>query len=380
MNTQLPTSSQPASITKKDDEFDLMALTRSLWDGRSFILKVMLLAGTLGIFIALLSPKEYTSSTSMVPQTSQAGGKLGGLSSLAAMAGFNLDMASGNEALSPLVYPQILNSGPYQLELMNTPFSFSEVDHPVSLYEYYTEIKKPGVLSLIRKYTIGLPSMIIKAIKGQGDKKISSLENGPIAFSDKQEEISKMIKERIILTIDSKQGYLTLQASFDEALLSAQVADHARELLQKYITKFKTEKAANQLAFIEERYQEKKKEFEKAQERLARYRDQNRNMSSAVARTEEERLQSEFSITMNVYNELAKQLEQAKIQVKEDTPVFSVLEPALIPNEKTKPKKAIIVFTWLFLGVITGVGIIFGKLYLAWIKKNWNTTSDLVIN
>lgn len=368
MNTQLPTK-QPASSIIHDDEIDVMKLVKTLWNGRYTLLKMMILSGILGVFIAMLTPTEYTSSTSMVPQTAQSGNKLGGLSSLAAMAGFNLDMGSGSEALSPLVYPQILNSGPFQLELMNTPFSFSEVDHPVSLYEYYTEIQKPGVVSLVRKYTIGLPAVILKAIRGKKENKLSSTESGPITFSDNQEKVRKVIKEKITLTIDSKQGYLTLQASFHEALLSAQVADQARELLQKYITKFKTEKAANQLAFIEERYQEKKKDFEKTQNRLAWYRDQNRNMSSAVARTEEDRLQSEFNIALNVYNELAKQLEQAKIQVKEETPVFSVLEPALVPHEKTKPKKAMIVILWLLLGGIAGVVIIFGKLKLAAIRE-----------
>ena len=372
MNTQLPTTPTPSNPTQ-DNEIDLLDLAKILWNGRFTLLKVTLLAGALGIIIALLSPVEYASTTSMVPQTAQSANKLGGLSSLAAMAGFNLDMASqASEALSPMVYPQILQSGPFQLELMNTPFSFSEVDHPVSLYEYYTEIQQPGVLSVIGKYTIGLPGIIITAIKGNKDKTINSGENGLIAFSEKQDMVAKIMKEKVILTIDAKQGYLTLQASFHEALLSAQVADQSRELLQKYITQFKIEKAANKLAFIEERYEEKKKDFEKAQERLARYRDQNKNMSSAVARTEEERLQSEFNIAMNVYNELAKQLEQAKIQVKEETPVFSVLEPAVIPYEKTKPKKAMIVLIWLFLGAIAGVGIIFGKAYLSEIKQKWN--------
>lgn len=374
MNTQ-PAVTPKASKAVQDDEIDLLELGRKIWNGRYTILKVMLMTGALGIVIAFSLPAEYTSSTSMVPQTAQSDNKLGGLSSLAAMAGFNLDMVSGRDALSPMVYPQILQSGPFQLELMNTPFNFAELDHPVSLYEYYTEIKKPGIGSLITKYTIGLPGVIIKAIKGNKDKQIISEGNKLIAFTDQQEKVAKLLKEKVTLTIDSKQGYLILKASFHDATLSAQVADQARELLQKYITRFKTEKAASKLAFIEGRYLEKKKDFEKTQERLAWYRDQNRNMSSAVARTEEERLQSEFNIAMNVYNELAKQLEQAKIQVKEETPVFSILEPAVIHYEKTKPKKALIIVTWLFLGVMAGMGIVFGKSFLSGIRQKWSENS-----
>jgi uncharacterized protein involved in exopolysaccharide biosynthesis len=85
-------------------------------------------------------------------------------------------------------------------------------------------------------------------------------------------------------------------------------------------------------------------------------------------------LQSEFSIATNVYDELAKQLEQAKIQVKEVTPVFSVLEPAVVPHKKTKPKKGTIMIFWLFLGLVTGTSVVFGKEYLSIIREKWDET------
>jgi len=370
MNTQPNTN--PKHPVTNDDEIDLLELAKTFWNGRKTILKTMFVAGILGVLIALLSPKEYTATTTIVPQTSSSTSKLGGLSSLAAMAGFNLDNATSGEILSPTVYPEIVSSVPFQMDLMNIPFSFAEVNHPVSLYEYYAEIAKPGVMALIGKYTIGLPGVIISSIKGDSEVKGLTDAKGPIALTKKQEKVRKMISEKVTMNLDTKQGFITLQAAFPEALLSAQVADQARELLQKYITRFKIEKASDKLSFIEQRYEEKKKEFEKAQSRLAYFSDQNKNVTSAVARTTEERMQGEYTIAMNVYNELAKQLEQAKIQVKEETPVFSILEPAMVPREKSKPKKPMIVFIWLFLGGIIGTGIVFGKEYLKDIKTKWN--------
>ena len=257
MDTQ-PIVTKSSSVNTNDDEIDLMALVKTFWKGRATILKCLLVSGVLGILVAFLSPKEYMAWTSMVPQTSQPGSKLGGLSSLAAMAGFNLDnMGSSGESMSPLVYPQIINSVTFQLELMNTPFSFSDVNHPVSIFEYYTKIAQPGVISLIGKYTIGLPGVIISAIKGEDKKIILSDDKGPIALTKDQEKIRKMIEDKVTLELDSKNGYLTLHASFHEALLSAQVVEQARELLQKYITRYKIQKASGQLAFIEDRFQEK---------------------------------------------------------------------------------------------------------------------------
>lgn len=373
MNTHPSTNPNPPSVN--DDEIDLLALAKTIWNGRKLVIKTTLAAGILGLVVALLSPKEYTATTTIVPQTSSSASKLGGLSSLAAMAGFNIDAATPGDALSPLVYPQIVSSAPFLLDLMNTSFTFSEVNHQVSLYEYYAEISKPGVLSLVTKYTIGLPGVIISAIKGEQKETIilGDDKKGPLKLTRKQEAVRKMLASQVNLTLDSKQGFITLQASFPEALLSAQVTDRARELLQKYITRFKIEKASDKLAFIEDRYQEKKKEFEKAQERLARFRDQNRNVSSMLARTEEERLQSEYTIAVNVYNELAKQLEQAKIQVKEETPTFSVVQPTVVPDQKSKPKRPMILAVFIFMGGIAGVAWIFGKQYFTELRTKWNT-------
>ncbi|HNW52571.1 MAG TPA: Wzz/FepE/Etk N-terminal domain-containing protein [Prolixibacteraceae bacterium] len=362
----------PAANTLPDDEIDLIALAKNLWKGRKTILIVTAVFAVLGVFVAIFSPKEYTATTVVVPQVGKSASKLGGLSSLAAMAGFSLDMQA-SETLSPMVYPQLVGSAAFQLELMNTTFTVEGISHPVSLYEFFTDVQKPGLLAMVKKYTIGLPFVILKAIKGEKVVAGSgSSDAGPIALTPKQEDVRKLISEQVTLEVNSKEGYLTLTSRMPEARLSAEVAYQARELLQKYITRLKIEKATDQLNFIQARYNEKKKEFEKAQMNLAWFRDRNRNVATSIGRTEEERLQSEFTIAFNVYSELAKQLEQAQIQVKEDTPVLSVLAPATVPAEKSKPKKAQILLIWIFIGAVIGVGIVFGKDFLGTIKKKWN--------
>lgn len=362
----------PAKSTTADDEIDLIALAKDLWDGRRTIVKYILMGMAIGLFIALLSPKEYTVQTTMVPQTGQSGGsKLGGLSSLAAMAGFNLDMSSGTETLSPLVYPKILKSVSFQLELMNTPFEIAEIEHPVSLFEYYTEHKKAGVLGNLKKYTIGLPGVILKALKGEEPEVASGGSSELIALNQKQEEVLETMNQNLSLEINDKEGILTLSARFHDPALAAQVARKAQLMLQHYITTYRIQKAQEQLDFIKDRYSEKKQEFQDAQEKLARFRDQNRNVSSALAQTEIERLQSEYDIAFSVYSELAKQLEQAQIKVKEDAPVLTTVEPVRVPLQKSKPNRPLILIIWTFLGGIVGVGIVFGRQFLGSIKERW---------
>lgn len=361
----------------EEDEIDLLALAKQLWNGRKTIIRALIIGAIVGVFVALVSPKEYTVSTSLVPQVSEGKpSSLGGLSGLASMAGIDLSsMNSGQSVMSPITYPKVVQSAPYQLELMNKPIRFDDAEEPVSLYTYYTEISKPGVISTIKKYTLGLPFVILKAIRGEEEETSDGeLASSTISLTEDEQSLRKMLSEALTLTVDEKEGTLALQAKLPEAKAAADLAQHALELLQKYITQYKIEKARDNLQFVRERYQDKKQEFEAAQSALAAYRDRNKNITSAMARTEEQRLESEYNIAFNVYSELAKQLEQARIKVKEDTPVFSVIEPVVVPREKSKPQRAMILIIWLFLAGITGVGIIFVRNYLPELKKRWNET------
>ena len=307
----------------------------------------------------------------MVPSGNDATSKLGGLSGLgglAAMAGINLTSATGND-LSPIVYPQIVSSLPFKLELMNTLLEFEDIKTTTTFYDYYAEVHKPN---LIIKYTFGLPGLILTAIKGKEiDLPVSNKPQKIIELNEKQKKVLLALEELITLEVNLKQGYLTLSARMPEARPAAQLGQHAQELLQKYITEIKIKKAKSNLEFIQQRYDETKQKFDDAQQKLASFRDKNKNVSLATAKTEEERLNSQYNLIYNIYSELGKQLEQAKIQVKQDTPVFTIIEPISVPTKKTKPKRIKITIIWLLLGGIIGSGVVMGKKHLNSIKNTW---------
>ncbi len=364
-----------------DDEIDLIALAKTIWDNRKMIIKTVLIFMAIGLLLALFSQKEYTASSTMVPQLSSNKSKLGGLSSLAAMAGFNLDMNMETSELSPFIYPQIVQSVPFQLELMEAPFKFEGIDKPISIYEYYMDYAKPNVISIVKKYTIGLPFVILKALKSEKPEAPPALASdsllfSPIVLTVEQEMIRKMLADRVTLETNDKEGYVVLNTIADDPKLAAQVAHKAQTLLQKYITEFKIKKATAQLNFIGERHTEKKQDFEKAQTNLAVFVDRNKNVTSAMARIEQERLQNEYKLAFEVYSQLAQQLEQAQIQVKEDTPVFSIIKPVTVPIEKSKPNRPMIILVWTFLGGIIAIGWIFGKQFLATVKTKWNEDTE----
>lgn len=370
-------SEQPNIINQSpiaDDEIDLLQLLKTLWVGRKTILISVIAATILGIVIALISPKEYTASTIMVPQLgSDNQSKLGGLGGLAALAGVNLDMNQGTE-LSPLVYPKIVESIPFQIELMNTPLNFLDYNEPVTLFDYYTKYNKTSIIGSIKKYTIGLPFVILKALKGKPDdlNLYGDSTLRLISLTEEQEAVKNTLKQIVSMELNTKEGYINLTTRMPEALPAAQLAQKAQTLLQRHITEFKIEKAKANLDFIQERYNENKAEFEKAQVSLALVTDRNKDFTSGLSRIETDRIQTRYTIAFGVFQELAKQLEQAKIQVKKETPVFTIIQPAAVPNERSKPKKVMIVAIWIFLGGIIGVVIVFGKGFLKDFKAKWN--------
>ena len=351
-----------------EQEIDIMAIIARLWSKRKFIIKVTCIFAVIGFFVAIFSPKVYTSSCTFVPQGSKKTNS--SISSLAALAGINMGNMSAGEILSPLIYPQILDNIDFKKELMYSKIKFAGYDEPVALIDYYTnpEYSKFNLLGFIKKYTIGLPVLIVGKLKDvmkndaelEKEGGIVDVDNSLKSFSKKEFMCAKILGSCVSMSIEEKKGYLTIIAQMAEPLAAAQLCQITFDLLQKYVTEFKISKAKNQQAFIQGRYDETKAQYEEKQRALAQFMDANKVISSAQAKTEQDRLTSEYNMANAIYTEMAKQRLQADIQVKEDTPILTAVKPVVVPFNKTKPQRAKIVFLWCFLGVIIGCGLIVG--------------------
>jgi LPS O-antigen subunit length determinant protein (WzzB/FepE family) len=357
----------------QEDAIDIIALLKNLWVARKIILKITLVFTFLGLFVAVFSKDEFTASTTFVPlaQGSKGGGSLG---SLASLAGINIGGGVNSEEISPELYPQIVSSIPFQLALLNTPLTIEGQTGLVSYSAYYENIYSPGLLSTIKKYTLGLPGVFIALVRSAPEKLEASggLKESPlISISGKEYGLAKLLESQISLEVNAKEGFISISATMPEAIASAQLALKAQQLLQDYALQFKTQKSIEQLTYIEERYVEKQKAFNTIKIALARFQDENTAINTALGRTKLLQLQSEYDLAFTVYSELAKQLETQLLQVKKDTPLFTVLKPVTIPNEKSAPKKALILVVYLFLGFVFSVGFVLGRKYWAGFKKEW---------
>lgn len=360
------------SLRSQEEEIDFVEVIRKLWKNRKLIIKMTVVFMVLGVLVALFSPKEYTAGCTMVPQSGDK--KVGGnLSGLASMVGINLGGASSGEILSPMIYPKIVSSVPFKKDLMATSLKFEDYDEPITLLDYYTkdEYKKFSLGGVIVKYTIGLPGVIMSAIRGEDTTTIFTEEGSLIqSLSQDEKKMSEMLNNMISLNVNDKDGYVQLTASLPEPLAVAQLAQRAQTLLQQYITRFKIEKVQSNLDFVRKQYEKAKARYEEKQEELAKFRDANKNFSSAVAKTREEMLTNEYNLAYSVYSELAKQLEQAEIAVNETTPILTVVEPVVVPTERSKPKRGLICMLFTFLGVFAGVSTVWALPFVANVFDN----------
>ena len=123
------------------------------------------------------------------------------------------------------------------------------------------------------------------------------------------------------------------------------------------------EKAKKDLEFTEKVLKESRSAYYKAQQAYAAFEDGNKNIISASYRTEQERLRNEMTLTFNVYNTLAQKLEQDKLRVQEQTPVYTIIEPATVPLKASSPKKLLILVAFIFLAFIGGCGYLIIQKY-----------------
>lgn len=365
-------------VEEEEGGIDIMAMVRSLWDGRKTIIIVTAVFIVLGLVAALTMKRTYTVQSTMVPQMSSRSNS--SLGSLAALAGVDLGMANNTADLSPLIYPQIVNSVPFRKELLYTPLHYSKADTAVSMFTYRKEYVKPSVMSYVLKYTIGLPGVIMGAIRGE--KPEITLPSGeadnapkPILLTKDEEKFMKILAQNVTLSVDKKEGYITLSVTGSEPIQTAELAMAAQTLLQKEVTRFRTEKAQDNLDYIQARYDESKAEAESYQNQLATVRDRSQQMSSSRARIEQERIQMKYNVASSIYSEMAKQLEQAKMQVKRDTPILTVVQPVTVPA-KPSNSRAKTLIVWTFLGFVLGCGWVIGKGYLPKLKEMFSAKKD----
>lgn len=356
---------------QEEQEIDLIELAQKVWAERKLVFKVCGIAALIGLIAAFSIPKEYSTSVTLAPE-SGGNSSSGGMSALAAMAGINLGSSSGKDALSPTLYPDIVASTPFLIDLFDVRVKDQKEKIDTTLYAYMADYQRSpwwsSVISAPFKL-IGWTMSLFRSSDEDGEEK----QLDPFHLTLQESAIAGALRQRISVSIDKKTGITTLSVMMQDPLISATLTDTVMNRLQNYITDYRTNKARHDLAFTEKLYAEAKANYETVQQKYAEFMDANQNIILQSVRVEQERLQNESSLAYGVYSQVSQQLQMARAKVQEITPVYTVVQPAIVPLDPSKPSKMMILVGFVFLAAVGCVGWI---LFVKDLLKNWRKHPD----
>jgi uncharacterized protein involved in exopolysaccharide biosynthesis len=258
-----------------------------------------------------------------------------------------------------MLYSKIIESAHFQLQLLDTPLE--NVEGVADLRGYLAKKSAPNIFGLFKAYTLDLPSKIAGLFRNKSSESVSVSLQGIARISEEDYEHFKAIARLLTLSINDKEGFVEILAQSENPQVAAQVAKQAEQLLQTQIIAIKTKSSTELLDYLETLYADKKSLLNQAQERLSRFKDRNLSIATSRYSDNQTRLESELQTARAVFQNVVTQLEQVKLQVTKDTPVFSILKPVVFPNEKSGPKRSLTVVVWLLLGLVGSAGFVLAK-------------------
>ena len=164
--------------------------------------------------------------------------------------------------------------------------------------------------------------------------------------------------------IDPISKITTVLVGTTEPQLSADIAHSLVEEIDKYGRERTMAEAGENKVFIEERLAETLNLLEKAEGDLKVFRETNKRIeNSPDLQLEQGRLSREVLVQEEVYLTLKKEHEVVKIEEVKSLPIIRILDEAVAPIKKSKPKRFLIMVITMFLALLLGVAVVFGKEY-----------------
>ena len=345
---------------------------RKIWSGKKLVVQFTLASFLIGIIIILFSPKIYFSDTTFVPQTSESNNSASKeLGSLASLAGINLNaeaLSSVDNYLSPLLYNKIIDSEEFSVSLFNQELVKSDGTKILLRDHLLDESKKFSLSKFISKYTIGL----FKNSKDEQEK-MNEIFNGYNFISNEDYYLINLLKSKFEVEINKIEGYIKVFAFDKSPIISSQLVLIITKTLQSRIIELRTNKIREQLVFSESQYKNQKILFEKLQNKLAEFKDSNKSISTAVFRSQLQRLESDYQLQQSILIRLSSEYHNNKIKLNRDTPIFSVLDEVSVPNSNSRPFSSLILVISTILGLVISISyILFKDTFLELSKKILN--------
>jgi hypothetical protein len=127
--------------------------------------------------------------------------------------------------IPPMLYPQIVESLPFQLSLLNTEIDFPDFETRATVYHFFDEVRNPTVFSYVKGYTIGLPGKVIGLFREEAA--VSPLPTGfetdtIYSVTKDQMEVINNMRERVSVSLNEESGVIDLYVTMPDPQAAAQ--------------------------------------------------------------------------------------------------------------------------------------------------------------
>lgn len=332
---------------------NLEQIIKLLYAKRVHLSKVVGITFVLSAALILCVPRYYSSEIKLAPEV-DASFADGAIGNLASSFGFDLGTMATSDAISPELYPELLQTNDFIVQLF--PMTVENYDGTLTC-DYYTYISKH------RKQAWW--TSVINWIKRLFPKKEDHVGSkggaiNPLNLSRKQQDVVSIITSNIKCNIDRKTSLITVKVTDQDRKICATVADSLRLKLQEFITDYRTSKARIDVLYYEKLVVETKADYDEARRRYASYADAHTDASLTRVRAAIDDLENDMQLKYNTYNAMTSQLQAARAKLQQRTPAFTLLQGAAVPVKPAGPKRMIFVAMMIILAFgIAGARIIY---------------------
>lgn len=323
---------EPRVITLSD-------IAACLWVRKLTVITFTLIGAACGIYYAIQLPDVYTAQMSMVPESNEGTNKAN--ATLAAL-GMAAPVAT-EDAYAPTIYPDIVSSIPFIMELLDVEVQTSSSDSTFTLRQYVETHTKPGPIG----------KLLGNSETEEADKSARELID-PFKLTKSETALYNDIKGQVHVLINNKTRAVEVSVTMQDPLVAAQLTDTVAARLQEYITDYRTAKARQDLDYAISINEEAKEQYYDAQTRYAEWMDRNQALATYEAQSERDRLENDMQLAFNLFNQTSQKLQAAEAKVQDVTPVFAVVDPATVPVTPSGPKKKLIALMWTLAFFVLG--------------------------
>jgi len=319
---------------------DVINIAKKLWARKKLFAKTLPIAFVLSYIYILGFPRYYSTEIKLAPELGGSSLNSSTLGSLASSFGFDLDNLQSNDAITPLLYPDLMEDNGFVTNLFNVQVKSEDGSKETTYHDYLQKYQKSVIWLTPIDWLKNFFSNEQKGEAGTFD---------PYNLSKDEDAIAGNIRNNIKINFDKKTAVISISIKDQDPLICKTIGDSVKERLQDFITDYRTSKARTDYEYYLKLTTEAKQDYEKARQQYGSMADANTNVALKSLELKLEDMENELQLKYNAYTTVNTQMLASKAKVQERTPAFTVIKGASVPIKPSEPKRMVFVAFILLL-------------------------------